>query len=408
MRVRLAHLVLTFVGHLARVTLLCLARDSSPCRILSGITVVLPFFPPAYPASSANEKCSRPPGIIPDATAVEESLTLSQELLRRRMFKKAACVLENVLVSDENQPLALLHLAEVYHNTGRTPEAIDLLERLLGLGLKAGATSFVMNRRGIYLASRRDFGGARTSYELALEKARNRHANYNLAVLLHRSIFPETSDFSLLLQAIELYRAALGKDAPPVPGECAPLSATDQRRSSAASVCSSSNEEAGVLHPNDPDYAMSTNTTSTGVKTPGALSPTGMSGSAVQCPPGADHPRKRGDVRGKPAVDQHEVGGPVDTVGVTRHLALALVEAGRAGEAVRELEAAIWCRWGKRLDDGTSTIGSPQASTDREFAVDDSARAEEALVWASLASARTDAGHAHGAVEAGETVRMMR
>ena len=131
---------------------------------------------------------------------------------------EAAAVLEDVLASDENEPTALLHLAGVYQELGDPRRATVAVDRLLDVGqLTVEARSFVLNLRGIYLTSAGDLDGARESYELALlsqDGQDNRHALYNLALLLHYSMVPESQpDTSVLLieQAIGLYRAALGR-----------------------------------------------------------------------------------------------------------------------------------------------------------------------------------------------------
>lgn len=95
------------------------------------------------------------------------------------------------------------------------------LDRLLSLGnLNPDARYFMHNLRSIYLQSAKECIGARKSYELALEESGhgwgiNRHAMRNLAALLHLHTFPletEWPDFAILEQAIELYRAAIGRD----------------------------------------------------------------------------------------------------------------------------------------------------------------------------------------------------
>lgn len=259
-------------------------------------------------------------------------LAQGYELIRRRSFEEAARVLEEVIASGraEDEPIALLHLAEVYQNLQQPERAVGLLDLLLQVDLSADATSFILNRRGIYLKSAGDSVGARQSYELALiERHDNRHACYNLAALFHLSIFPATSDFSMLLHAIDLYRAALGR-----PRE-------------------------------------------------GAVVP------SIQAPT---------------SVPAANLGGPVNRLDVSQDLAVALLQAGRADEAIEELENVFFYKWGEGSGKETARGEPIVAPVDRAAAdtPEPAAPMEKAIMWGRLANAKIEARDLPGAVVAGE------
>lgn len=211
--------------------------------------------------------------------AVAFSVARGRRLQLEGSLHEAAAVLEGVLSSNQNEPAALLHLAEVYQELGEPRRAAAAADQLLAMDqLTVEARSFVLNLRGIYVKSVGDLVGARESYELALSQGGkvNRHALYNLALLLHYPTTPTYNtpppDISALEQAIGFYRAALG-------------------RGSASS------------------------STLPSLLTTGAPEELG----------------RRDD----------GIGGPVDRASVSRHLASALSQAGRPTEAVAELEQAL-------------------------------------------------------------------
>lgn len=227
------------------------------------------------PTSTSTVGEATPDGALHVAHAVARG----RELLQKGSLHEAAEVLQGVLASKDDDPGALLHLAEVVAQLGQPRRAVLLVDRLLGLEqLTPEAGSFMLNRRGLYLQSANDWAGARESYELALERGwqgqgTNKLALWNLAALLHLHIFPSAAaghNFSTLERAIELYRAALGHDR-------------------------------------------------TVLQTPlDSNPPTPESGS-----------------------QDNGIGGPVDRNSIFRNLAAALLLAGRPGEAVAELDYAL-------------------------------------------------------------------
>lgn len=296
---------------------------------------------PAPPTSSSTERETAPDGALARAVA------RGQELLLKGSLDEAAAVLQGVLVSKGDDPGALLHLAEVVAQLGQPRRAVELVDRLLDLELLTPeATSFMLNRRGQYLRSDKDWAAARESYELAVEIAGqgqriNRHALWNLAVLFHSQVSPSETvgpNFSTLERAIELYRVALGRDS------------TDS---------------------NPPGLA---------------------SGS-----------------------QENDIGGPVDRCSVLRGLVAALLLAGRAEEAVAELEYAL-------MELTASTDGSDhQWTSSDQFNIENghqmtsretpeetpeeaTRRTDAALLWDRLSSARGAAGDVPGALAAGEWV----
>lgn len=241
---------------------------------------------PTLPATTAD--ASSPPRKPTTAAVTDKTYgpgTAAYVALGRRLqlegsLHKAAAVLEDVVAWNENEPTALLHLAGVYEELGDARRATATADRLLDVDqLTVEARSFVLNLRGIYLKSAGDLDGARESYELAISQdgQDNRHAFYNLALLLHYSFFPESQPdppVLLLEQAIELYRAALGR----------------------------------------------------GNTSPALPLPSTQLGT---------------EAREDSARWNDGVGGPVDRTSVSRDLAAALSQAGRPAEAVAELEQAL-------------------------------------------------------------------
>lgn len=222
----------------------------------------------------------------------ESSLVLVKDLFQGRRFAEAADVLEALRARNED-PIFRVHLADAYYNLGQTRRAVTVLDSLVSdnsLGdnrmEESRLESFVLNRRGIILAEAGDILGARESYKRALANQKNRHAMYNLAMLLHYSVFPTAAasgSISILGRAIELYQEALGD----------------------ASI----------------------------IKTM-SLSSTAKSRLVL---PRAEHIESENST---PA--QHEeIGGPVDRVAVSQDLAIALLEVGRAHEAVIVMENAM-------------------------------------------------------------------
>ncbi len=168
---------------------------------------------PSTPLTLEEESAAR--------AVLASAVARGQELLLEGSLHEAADVLQRVLAAKHDEPGALLHLAEVFAQLGQPRRAVVLADRLLSLAqLTAEAQSFTLNRRGLYQQLVGDWIGARESYELALEcvehsHSRNRLALWNLARLLHFHVFPSETlgpDFSTLERAIELYRAALGRD----------------------------------------------------------------------------------------------------------------------------------------------------------------------------------------------------
>lgn len=203
-----------------------------------------------------------------------------RELLSQGSFREAAAVLEQAVSATGAEPTALLFLAEAYQELGQPHKAVETADQLLTLDIPIRAKSFVLNRRGICLRRIGDLAGARESYELAVRDGLdNRHAMYNLAHLLHYTVFPRSPhDFSVLLRAVELYRGALG------------------RRDSSASML------------------------------PAMLSAAGAATGS-----GGRESTANGD----------GIGGPLNILSVYNDLADALVQAGRNGEAASELERAL-------------------------------------------------------------------
>ncbi|CAM9759868.1 unnamed protein product, partial [Hapterophycus canaliculatus] len=81
-----------------------------------------------------------------------------RQLFLEASFGEAAKVLEDVLKYKHDEPTALMHLAEVLGHLGLPLQAVELADRLLDqTGLTYQARSFMLNRRGIYLASARDW-----------------------------------------------------------------------------------------------------------------------------------------------------------------------------------------------------------------------------------------------------------
>ncbi|CAM9872834.1 unnamed protein product, partial [Scytosiphon promiscuus] len=108
-----------------------------------------------------------------DAAASEllaSAIARGRQLLLEGSLHEAAEVLQDVLLSKHDEPTALMHSAEVLAQMGRPLQAAELADRLLDQRLlTVQARSFMFNRRGIYLASAGDWTGARQSYELAVE-----------------------------------------------------------------------------------------------------------------------------------------------------------------------------------------------------------------------------------------------
>lgn len=243
--------------------------------------------PPATPdaSSSPHEPTTAAVTDKPDGPDTAAYVAHGRRLQLEGSLHKAAAVLEDVVASNENEPTALLYLAGVYQELGDPRRATATADRLLDVDqLTIEARSFVLNLRGIYLKSAGDLDGARESYELAVVSQDgdiNRHASYNLAVLLHYSVLPEShpdSPVLLLEQAIGLYRAALG-------------------RGNASPALPSSSTQLGAEARED----------------------------GVRWSDG--------------------IGGPVDRASVSRDLAAALSQAGRPAEAVAELEQALSLIW---------------------------------------------------------------
>lgn len=220
------------------------------------------------------------------------SLVLVEDLFRGRRFAEAADVLEALRPQNED-PIIRVHLADAYYNLGQTRRALTVLNSLVSDNSvsdtrveESRLESFVLNRRGIILAEAGDILGARESYERALAHQKNRHAIYNLAMLLHYSVFPAAAasdSILVLVRAIELYHEALGG-------------------ASAIKTFSSSSTANNRLVLPRTEYIESKNST--------------------------------------PARHE-EIGGPVDRVAVSQDLAIALLEVGRAREAVVVLENAM-------------------------------------------------------------------
>lgn len=295
-------------------------RDVSTVKTLfSANAAILKGSNPSPPATA--DVPSSPPREPTTAAVAEKgngkntaaSVAHGRRLQLEGSLHEAAAVLEEVLAANENEPTALLYLAGVYQELGEPRRATATADRLLDVGqLTVEARSFVLNLRGICLKSAGDLNGALESYELAVSQngQDNRHALYNLALLLHYSIFPEsppdTSTSVLLLeQAVEYYRAALGRgNAPPA-----------------------------------------------------------LSSLSTQLRDGT-----------RQEVDRLNdgVGGPVNRAAVSRDLASALSQAGRPTEALAELEQALSETWevdasgGIYLNEGG--LGAAVAAEGRRYA----------------------------------------
>lgn len=272
-----------------------------------------------------------PDGVLAHAVA------RGRELLLKGSLHEAADVLQGVLASKEDEPGALLHLAEVVAQLGQPRRAVALADRLLGIErLTPEARSFMLNRRGLYQQAANDLTGARESFELALEwggqgQGMNRHALWNLAALLHFTIFPSETvgpNFSTLERAIELYRVALGRD------------------STTLQTAFDSN------------------------------------------PPGPESGSRDNDI-----------GGPIDRFSVVTDLAAALLLAGRPGEAVVELEYALTELTASM--DGENGNQLAAKATENGAAAAAARRTSTAFLWDSLSGARRAAGDVRGALAAG-------
>lgn len=234
--------------------------------------------------------------VAPDG-GLAHAVARGRELLQKGSLHDAAEVLQGVLASKDDEPSALLLLAEVASQLGQPHRAVVITNRFLGLDLTPEVRSFMLNRRGLYLRDVNDLTGAQESYELALEvgwqgQGINRLALRNLAALLHFHVFPsETAagpNFSALERAIELYRVALGR------GSTALQTALDSN-------------------------------------TPGS------------------------EIRSQ---DNGGIGGPIHHHSVFRELAAALLLAGRPREAIAELEYAV-TELGS--EDGNHVVAKPTA-----------------------------------------------
>lgn len=285
-----------------------------------------------------------------------KSLGIVQELLRGELYAEAADVLQKLREYTE-EPIVVLHLADVYYKLGRLELAIGLLDDLLCGDDKVGdkvedneLKSFVLNRRGILLAEAGDLTAARQSYEraLALAHRKNHHASYNFAMLLHYRVYPTTGEvdrLSVLLHSIELYYAALGHhrhsgDSPFL---------TKLRPSSSLTM---SNQNRHRPMPESAEAVnlaklslMRQNNTSTQMQEPRPMPTIGNSftQSPKRSTEAAKHP-------------QEGVGGPVNRIAVSQDLAIALLEVGQAREAVMVLEYIVMeKRWieDERLEDAS-------------------------------------------------------
>lgn len=304
--------------------------------------------------------------VAADDTATDElqasAIASGRQLFLEGSLQEAADVLQDVLASKHDEPTALMHLSDVLSHMGRPLQAVELADRLLGQSrLTTQARSFMLNRRGSYLASAGDWTNARQSYELAIETGGrgqagmvNRHALYNLAVLHHFNLFRSetgTPDFSILERAIELYRAALGQ--------------------------------------ND-------------------TSPTAID---------FEGPGK--------GVRADGIGGAIDRPSVFRHLAAALVLAGRPGEAISQIQRSLSelsvdpgtkifksCRMegygggsvvGDKKGGPCDPEGAATAATTAAATTDMKERKKAtAYLLDSLSGARSAAGDVHGAISAGQ------
>lgn len=317
------------------------------------------------------------------AEAEEDTANLvshARELLTAGSLDRAAAVLEGVLASTSDEPTALLLLAEVYHALAQPERAVAVVERLLKFPLVSSeARSFILNRQGIYLQSANDFEGARKSYDLAVQDGQhNRHALYNHAVLLHYTIFPETaSDLSLLLRAVDLYRAAL---------ERGPASQPPSTR-----LFKPQQTHDGRKNPTDktdwPDPPMG-----------GGRIPFNQRKDAENSagPTLSNGLTKVDETRELEDVHDDGIGGHVQSVMVSIHLASALSQIGRSWEAVRELERTLQEHFAGGLAGQHNG-----ASRDARDATWLTARKEAAAVWNGISNARLDAGDGPGAVHAG-------
>lgn len=269
------------------------------------LTILKGFQNPVFASSTTLASTTIYPHTNSDAD-VANALEHGQKLLRDQLFEEAVVVLENVVLKSTSAAVrnehatGLLLLADAYSNLGQSERAARLLDRLLAFeGLNVDATSFVLNRQGINLAAMGNLVGARESYEQALHVRRNNHhACYNLAMLLHYSIFPTATvfdSFSVLFRAIKLYREALGYPY--------------------------RDHNVATANPNwdvDIDVTVS--------KLPEHTQDAAIHDRVVS--------RDPADVRSTP----EGIGGPVNRGSVSRDLAVALIEAGLAHDAVTVLE----------------------------------------------------------------------
>lgn len=311
------------------------------------------LFPSNVPASNTKS--------VPEEESAARSVQVAREFLRNGSYHEALAVLKRVPASKQDEPIILLLLAEAYANLGQVERDMALLNRLLGIGQLADeARSFILNRKGLCLQSTGDFEGARESYELAVAGGQdNRHALYNLAFLLHYNIFPETRfNASVLFRAITLYRKALGRDTT--------ILALQQEHNPMVTTLAATDLRA----------------------TQGGSEP----GSNLAVDPGPDpggsrqpnrNQQKELRVAARQNLQKHGdgIGGPIDHANVSKHLAKALVQDGRPGEAVAELEDAL----------------AQMMETDRG----EKWAREMAFLWGSISDARFSAGDTSGAVTAG-------
>lgn len=253
-----------------------------------------------------------------------------------------------------------LRRAKIHHEAGEQRYAVEALDQLLGIeGLTPEATSFVLNRKGIYLLAAGDVSGAQESYELALRGGQNnRHALTNLALLLHHHIFPHRpSELWILSRAIEMYRAALGRDDASLPSF---PSATFSRHSEGNSRKLPKTPTLGLVQKLGEGVEANTQ---------------------------------------EPVLSDGGIGGPIEKTLVSIELATALSQAGHADKAVFELEFTL-----AQISGFTTAVQQEMDSrqADAEIRVAEGSNTRDAAaLWDRLASARFNAGDFHGAVAAG-------
>lgn len=323
------------------------------------------------------------PAIIPSASAALSPMSTAGARVTGRDIEKdtAVCAahgLSQAADRREELPLAsnrdsiephsnfvreYLRRAEFHHEAGEQRHAVEALDRFLGIeGLTQEVTSFVLNRKGIYLLAAGDVSGAQESYELALRGGQdNRHALTNLASLLHHHIFPQRpTELWILSRAIEMYRTALGRD--------------DASLLSSPSALPLQHSEGNCR------------------KLPQTHT-LGLAAGVQKLGEGVE------DDKEELASSDCGIGGPIEKSTVSIELATALSQAGHADKAVAELELTL-----AQISGFTTAVqqevDSGQAHADMRAAVGSNAR-DAAALWDRLASARFNTGDFRGAVAAG-------